>query len=354
MVQSNFDPNYALAKDLSDLKNRLARLESQTNVTTMNPGGNVGLPLVKVSNLDFDTAWQVLEVPGGGTGATSLTGYVKGSGTSALTGVAKIPLNGGTDVTSQLPVANGGTGLSTATGYLKGAGSTVSAVTTVPVADGGTGAGTFTSGAYLKGAGTSAITAQTGIPATDITSGALAIARGGTGGTTGSGWIPITPTSVTGGGTNTINADGSVTMTSSTNTIFNGVFTSAYRNYKAIFTSSTNSNYPNAFYLRMTAGGTQNTTNSYLYSTFYIQGNSTAIGNFNTTLTNVGVLSFALDTEITFYAPQIARHTDIFFTSSYNYTTFIGNNYFATAAQFDGFQFFNNTTSGVMRIYGLL
>lgn len=37
------------------------------------------------------------------------------------------------------------------------------------VALGGTGASTFTSGSYLKGAGTSAITAQAGIPATDIT-----------------------------------------------------------------------------------------------------------------------------------------------------------------------------------------
>lgn len=40
---------------------------------------------------------------------------------------------------------------------------------TIPVSQGGTGASTFTSGAYLKGAGTSAITAQTGVPATDLT-----------------------------------------------------------------------------------------------------------------------------------------------------------------------------------------
>jgi hypothetical protein len=45
--------------------------------------------------------------------------------------------------------------------------------TTLGVANGGTGAATLTSGGYLKGAGTSAVTAQTGIPATDITSGRL-------------------------------------------------------------------------------------------------------------------------------------------------------------------------------------
>ncbi len=49
------------------------------------------------------------------------------------------------------------------------------AVRSVPL--GGTGAPTLTSGAYLKGAGTSAITAQSGIPAGDITSGTLAYDR---------------------------------------------------------------------------------------------------------------------------------------------------------------------------------
>lgn len=50
----------------------------------------------------------------------------------------------------------------------------------LPVANGGTGATTFTSGSYLKGAGTGAVTAQQGIPAGDITSGTVAVARGGT------------------------------------------------------------------------------------------------------------------------------------------------------------------------------
>lgn len=52
---------------------------------------------------------------------------------------------------------------------------------TLAVANGGTGATSLTASAYLKGNGTSAITAQTGIPAGDITSGTLAVARGGTG-----------------------------------------------------------------------------------------------------------------------------------------------------------------------------
>lgn len=64
-------------------------------------------------------------------------------------------------------------------GEMSLAGLTLATDLTVP--NGGTGAASFTSGAYLKGAGTSPITAQTGIPAGDITSGTLGVARGGTG-----------------------------------------------------------------------------------------------------------------------------------------------------------------------------
>lgn len=55
---------------------------------------------------------------------------------------------------------------------------------TLPVARGGTGTATHTAAAYLKGNGTGAIVSQTGIPAGDITSGTLPVARGGTGAAT--------------------------------------------------------------------------------------------------------------------------------------------------------------------------
>lgn len=50
-------------------------------------------------------------VANGGTGATTLTGYVKGSGTSALTASATIPTS---DLSGTIAVANGGTGLTSA------------------------------------------------------------------------------------------------------------------------------------------------------------------------------------------------------------------------------------------------
>ena len=108
-----------------------------------------------------------LPVASGGTGAVTLTGYVKGTGTSAVTAAATVPV---ADISGTLTVAQGGTGAVTLTGYVKGTGtSAVTAAATVPVADisgtltvaqGGTGAVTLTAGYLVKGAGTSAVTAS--------------------------------------------------------------------------------------------------------------------------------------------------------------------------------------------------
>lgn len=83
-----------------------------------------------------NTANNVRTVATGGTGAATLTGYVKGNGTSAMTAAATIPV---ADITGTLPVANGGTG-----------------------------AATLTAGQYLKGNGTSAITSTATIPYNDM------------------------------------------------------------------------------------------------------------------------------------------------------------------------------------------
>jgi len=49
-------------------------------------------------------------VANGGTGASTLTGYVKGNGTSAFTAAASVPVG---DISGILPIANGGTALAT-------------------------------------------------------------------------------------------------------------------------------------------------------------------------------------------------------------------------------------------------
>ncbi len=67
-------------------------------------------------------------VANGGTGASTLTGYVKGNGTSAFTAAASVPVG---DLSGTLPVASGGTGATTLTANSVLVGNGTSAVTAV-------------------------------------------------------------------------------------------------------------------------------------------------------------------------------------------------------------------------------
>jgi hypothetical protein len=68
---------------------------------------------------NMGNASGVLAVVNGGTGAATLTGVLKGNGTSAVT-ASNVNLT--SEVTGTLPVANGGSGAATLTGVLKGNG----------------------------------------------------------------------------------------------------------------------------------------------------------------------------------------------------------------------------------------
>ena len=112
-------------------------------------------------------------VANGGTGATTLTGYIMGTGTTAMTASATIP------------AAN-------ISGNISGNAANVTG--TVAVANGGTGATTLTG--YIMGTGTAAMTASATIPAASISgnisgnaanvTGTVAVANGGTGATSAS------------------------------------------------------------------------------------------------------------------------------------------------------------------------
>lgn len=94
-------------------------------------GGTAGQVLIKASSVDYATAWLTLtgtgtvtsvDGSGGTTGLTLTGGPITGAGTLTL---------GGT-----LEVANGGTGTTTLTGYLKGNGtSAFTAASTIPTSD---------------------------------------------------------------------------------------------------------------------------------------------------------------------------------------------------------------------------
>jgi hypothetical protein len=102
---------------------------------------------------------STIAVARGGTGAVTLTGYVKGAGTTALTASATIPnsdITGLGTMSTQNASAVAITG-----GTISGLG------TPLAVPSGGSGAATLTG--YVIGNGTSAMTASATIPNTDIT-----------------------------------------------------------------------------------------------------------------------------------------------------------------------------------------
>ena len=95
----------------------------------------------------------------GGTGATTLTGYVKGNGTAAMTASSTIP---NTDITGLGTMSTQNANAVTITG-----GTIAGLSAAIPVGSGGTGVATLTG--YVKGNGTSIMTASATIPNTDIT-----------------------------------------------------------------------------------------------------------------------------------------------------------------------------------------
>lgn len=95
------------------------------------PGGSVGQVLIKASAVDYATAWLTL------TGTGTVTSVDVSGGTTGLTfSGGPITAAGVITMSGTLDVASGGTGTTTLTGYLKGNGTTpFSAVASIPTTD---------------------------------------------------------------------------------------------------------------------------------------------------------------------------------------------------------------------------
>ena len=213
LIWYNATSSWTSSENLSLVTGKSYRINDVVVLSNTALGNGVtGSCLTSVGTISTGV-WQgsTIGVAYGGTGATTLTGYVKGNGTSALTACGTIP---GADIsgnitgnaaglTGTLTVAFGGTGAVTLTSgsYLKGNGTgAITSSSTIPVGDlsgtlsvagGGTGVTTLTSGSYVKGNGTGGLTTSATIPGSDISgnitgnaaglTGTLTVAFGGTG-----------------------------------------------------------------------------------------------------------------------------------------------------------------------------
>lgn len=115
----------------------------------------VNATMAFTSTVDLATGTTgILPVSRGGTGATTLTGFLKGDGTNAVTAQASVSLS--TETTGTLPVNRGGTGATSLVGVVRGSGagaltagsvSLASEVTgTLSTSNGGTGLSSLGSG----------------------------------------------------------------------------------------------------------------------------------------------------------------------------------------------------------------
>jgi hypothetical protein len=183
-----------------------------------NNGTNVVDVTNHVSSLTLSTP---LPVASGGTGAATLTGVVKGTGTSALTAGS---VNLATEVTGTLPIANGGTGATVAATALSNLG-------------GVTQAGARSALSFVAGSG--AYNSSTGVITIPTNNNQIA---NGSGFTTNTGTV----TSVSGTGTasgltlsGNVVSSGSLTLSGTVNSLAAGTYGISISGNAATATSAT-------------------------------------------------------------------------------------------------------------------
>jgi hypothetical protein len=186
-----------------------------------NDGTNVVEAVTAPTNLTTGVT-GTLAVGNGGTGATTLTGVLKGNGTSAFTASN---VNLASEVTGTLPIANGGTGATVAATALSNLG-------------GVTQAGARSALSFVAGSG--AYNASTGVITIPTNNNQIA---NGSGFTTNTGTV----TSVSGTGTasgltlsGTVTTSGNLTLSGTVNSLAAGTYNISISGNAATATNATN------------------------------------------------------------------------------------------------------------------
>jgi hypothetical protein len=199
------------------------------------------------------------------------------------------------------------------------------------------------------------------VTASQITSGTLPVAQGGTGFATGAALGLVIPTSVTVTGTGSsgsVDATGLVTFATATSIRLNGCFSAAYTNYFVIVNLGTVTAATTAT-LGFAASGTTDTTANYTYRFGSTTSSSVFSGTYTAATTNIGRI-LRVDTNggalmMNIFKPFATAATLLLANATD--TAGSNENYgatFNTTKSFDGFTITPsaNTFQGTMRVYG--
>lgn len=195
----------------------------------------------------------------------------------------------------------------------------------------------------------------------DITSGILGISRGGTGVSVGPGLVPIIPSNVAvNSGTATVLANGAVVYSGVGTLDINGIFSSAYRNYRLVAEASTTANPSEWQYMqfRTDSGNNASATYESLYAEMNNAGgwNAREVQSATTSAKIWPTGNYFGNFSYDIYAPNIVLFTNIVGTTTYvnasSYTAGIMQIGSRENTSYTGIRIFGTGMSGIIKIYG--
>jgi hypothetical protein len=172
------------------------------------------------------------------------------------------------------------------------------------------------------------------------------------------GLIPRSPTAVVNtGGSYSSNALGSVTFTGVTEIALDGVFTSAFRNYKIVFNTNLASGGSSDIFLRLRSGGTDLTAGVYGWGRSQMSTSLSFVGGVADSATSINMASvsaFGNAGSLDIFSPQAASTTQTNIETIQANIRHLAFGYVGNSTQYDGFKIFITSSSmtGQVTCYG--
>lgn len=172
-----------------------------------------------------------------------------------------------------------------------------------------------------------------------------------------SGLVMITPTSVS--GTGVTSSNGAITLTAATAPIINGIFTSAYENYKVVVSNISGST-SSLFSFRTVLAGTPATgATDYAYSVLQSASAGAWLNLGFSAGTSLLVAGYKVNglksqSNIDVYAPALAVTTQFVVSGVYGASPYFGGGHHSPSTAYDGLAIIpdSGNITATMRVYG--